>query len=550
MSLEVTSFAELDPELVGQLRDTLAQIIKEQYPQVEVRTGVIGQLVLYLAGVCAAVNRTENTRVLGSNSLLDISANPALADDELVDQVLSNFRTFRKQGKLATGDITMAVTGNVTVVIPAGDTYSASGVDFVVSQPFTIKPAGDTALSATERVLTPLGSDAYAFTVPATATATGVAGNIRRGTALTPAVPTSRFLYAVAAADFTGGTDVETNADLIARLERGIAAPVMQGRTNILAAILADPAFEDTLHYSIIGHGMAEMTRDQHGIVPISTGGRVDIYARTAPTAEDVSITKTATLIERAPDGDIWQVSLTKDDMAGVYEIASVFAEDDAAGAAGMIPTEDHRGFDVDAEDETVPDIADAVEAAYSRFQTAVIRFADTTTQAQALAVGATATYRVVARRLPLIAELQEFCSDLGRTDLAGDVLVKAAVPCFLTVRCDVEYAPDTTPPELATLQNSVAEAVNAVGFTGKLHASVIVEAIAQHLTAKQAVRNLFLRGRIRRADGETVYLKGTDILEVPNAPSVLLSPRTVIFLADPADMGISLVQQSFGEVY
>ena len=270
----ITSIDDLDPDLVSQNQDSFSELVQERHPEVETIRGVFHDLISYFAGgVSGALNQTEIDLVQQSMSLAAIEANPLLADPALVDAVLSNYMISRKTGAAATGSVTIVVSADETVVISAGLILTSSGVQYQVDQAYTALPSSSTAAGAAERILQPLGDGTFSFTVDATALSVGEGGNLSRGTLLTPASPPDNYVTSYAATDFTGGTDTELNADLIDRLQLGIAAKVMQGRTNIEALIKEQVAFEDTLDYSTIGYGNAEMMRDQHGIFPVSSGG-------------------------------------------------------------------------------------------------------------------------------------------------------------------------------------------------------------------------------------------------------------------------------------
>ena len=265
--LSVTSITDLDAELVRQSQEELTAILQERYPELELRRGVIHDVIAFLSGgVAGAVTQTEISRVLQSRSLLAIQANPTLADPELVDHVLSNVNISRKVGTRADGEITIVVSGGETVVIPANARYIASGLVFRTNAASIARPVGTTITSATDRVLTARGDGSYSFTVPATAETVGAEYNIRANTVMTPDPVPSRFVTAFANGDFTGGLATESNTELIARMNESVPAAVSGGRANLTALIKRQPVFADTLHYAFAGAGDAEMSRDRRSI--------------------------------------------------------------------------------------------------------------------------------------------------------------------------------------------------------------------------------------------------------------------------------------------
>lgn len=550
MPLAVTSVSQLSASLVAALQAEVTQFVQENYPEAELTRGVIFDIILHLSGgVCGAITRTEVQRLVDSMSLLAIQQDPTLADDSIVDAVLSNYKITRLPGAAATGQIVITVTDPVSFVVPAGALYDANGVVFSVNSSFVAKPPGSTLLATNETLLTPAGGNLYSFTVPATATTTGAAGNIRRGTKMTPESLPDRFVTAFAATDFVGGADIELNEALLKRMAVGIAAPVMQGRTNIISLIKSQPAFATAVGFSIVGFGNPEMLRDQHGLFPVSGGGRIDIYARVAGLPTTLQLAKTATLVDVQGSAGVWQLSLARTDAPGFYDVTQIVSTADAAGAAGFAIDMDLRGFDLTGETSPLPGVVSTFEAAYSAYQTAVIRFIDTRTPLAGLTVGSsTADYVVAVRAMPQIADIQTFCRAPDHRSLSGDVLVKAAVPCDLAIAFDIEIGTGTATPDTAAIANAIAAAVNALDFPGRLNASFISGIAYGFLADRQVVGNMSLLGSIRRPDGTTTVLHDTVALHVTDLPSAGVTGRTVAFLCDPNDVAIRVLVQGFTE--
>lgn len=548
MGLKLQSLDELDPALVAQTKAELLQLIQDRHPTVELSAGVMSDLVAYFAGgVSGAINQTEINRVLESNSLLAITENPALADDDIVDRVMSNHEVTRRPGGAATGEITVIVTDNTTVVLTADTRFSANGTNFILTDAFTARPPGSTLNTDNERLLQPLGNNEFSFTVPATAEVEGVAGNLKRGTSLEPSPLFARFVVAYAATDFDGGADIELNSEMLNRLQEGVAAKVFNGRVNIKALFREQPTFANALHYSIIGYGNPEMERDQHWIFPVSGGGRLDIYARTQALPRTITLTKTAKLMDIVAAGSVWQFSITKDDAPGFYEVVQILRpSDNPADISGFAVVGDIRGFDLSGAG-VLPDLLTVEEAAYTRYQTAVIRFVDSETPTTGLTVGSsTAEYSVAVSTMPLIAELQDFALDGDIRNLMGDVTIKAAVPCFLTVSAEIQQGAGETAPDLNEIKHAIAARVNNMDFPGQLHASIVADVIHNYLSTRQAVGRISMQGRVRRPDGVAVVLRDNHILAMPDSPGVMTTGRTVAMFLDPADIGLAVTTTGF----
>src|SRR6185503_13085452 len=119
-------------------------------------------------------------------------------------------------------------------------------------------------------------------------------------------------------------------------------------------------------------------------------------------------------------------------------------------------------------------------EGDYGRYVTAVLRFTDTLTPTAGLLPGATAGYTLQAVGQPLVASIQDnLASAADARSRAADVLVKAPVPCFVTLAFTL-YTPSTVAaPDPAPIRNAVARLVNTLGFAGVLYASSVQAAVA-----------------------------------------------------------------------
>jgi hypothetical protein len=288
------------------------------------------------------------------------------------------------------------------------------------------------------------------------------------------------------------------------------------------------------------------MVRDKHGIFPVATGGKTDVYARTGPLPVSTLIQLPATLVSVGQTTSVWQLSIDRDIAPGFYEIEQILPlTADPGSDSGYTILSDVRGYDLSGTEWT-PDIINAEEAAYSRYQTAIIRFTDTDTPVSGLTVGATQNYNVVFSVADLIAPLQIFAAGSGVRNTAGDTLVRAAVPCYLSVSCTIEQGAEVTAPDSNAIKNAIAAAVNNLNFPGQLYASLVSDAIAPFLSSRQAVSNVQMQARIRRPDGQNLYLRDAAVLRMPNQPNRAVTGRTIAIYLDPDNISINVVVKGF----
>lgn len=547
MAIEIASLRELDAAKVAQMIAKLSQYMQERHPEVELTRGVFHDLVLYFNGMLNTAIQENIDRVRQSQSLYAITQNPALAEDAIVDQVLSNYNLPRDIGTPATGVLTLLFNLPLTTRITTAALFTANEVQFVPTQIFTALPPGSTRVDDGDRVMIDVGDGTYAINITAQALTVGPAGNIRRGTPITSNFVVNNTLDAFATADFVGGRAPMTNDAYIKKLPEALAAKTIGGRASYAATVKAQPAFQNIKHLSVLGCGDAEQQRDQHSLFPVSGGGKIDIYAQTSSYAQEQDHLLQATFISTSANGTLWQVTLGKNLAAGFYEIRRVSKPDDRTSSGYKVVT-DVRGVDT-SDSLFVPDMRYQHETAYTRYQTAVIQFEDTDSPVAGLAPNVTkAYYSVRTAALPVIAELHDFLTTRDNRPRGTDILVKAAVPCFTKISFQIrtETNDSFTETEITAIKQSVVDAVSTVGFSGQLHASIIDSAVHKYLSGRQAVSKIDMFGRIRRPDSSTTYIRDPAVLTIPDDPARLVTGRTTAFLVGVDDVSVSVVAAGF----
>lgn len=547
MSLEIASLRELSVTQVASMTSTLAQLMQERHPEVELTRGAFHDLVLYFNAMLNAAVRENIERILQSKSLLQITQNPALADADLVDQVLSNFNVARNAGAAATGQATFVFLLPLQSTIFNDEQFAFEGVNFKPEKTITVLPPTDAngqkniPIDDSQRVMIEVGDGTYAVTIPFAATTLGAVGNIKRGSSFAAEALTGNVSEVFATGDFTGGRDPVSNIEYLDLLTTGLAAKTIGGRKSYEAFIRAIPTYANLLHCSVLGCGDVEQQRDQHGLFPISGGGKIDLYLQTAPTAQKLDHLIEATYVGIGTNGTIWQTAIPREAAPGFYYVSRVSAPTDRTTNGYEVLT-DTRGVDL-TNSAYVPDIAYVHEGIYTRYQTAVIQFEDSDKLSSGLTLNESkATYRVTTVGMPLVADIHDTITSRDNRPRAADILVKAAVPCFTRISFVIKTETNETIAEttIDEMKKAIVAAVNKIGFSGQLNSSAIATAVHQFLKGRQAISEIDMFGRIRRPDGTNAYLRDNTTLVVPDDPTRLVTGRTVIFLTSPDDISIS----------
>ena len=549
MGLTVTSIDELDQATFDANLQLVKSMLQAAYPTADFKRGAVHDLVLVLSSAMAAVNQDNIDRIRRSNSLREITADPTLADADTVARLMSNYRITPSSGTSATGTVAIVLTSLVTVTIPLGQTFTdGAGRTYKTLSAFTGRTSSVNVVATTDRLISAVGNGTFVFTVSVTDTAVGTAGNLPRLAALTATPTISGLSSRYVATDFTGGTDAETNAQLLARQQSSWTSRSLANRTGVDGLIRAQTGFANILASSVTGFGDAEQRRN-HSILPVTLPGRIDVWVRTQALWQSVKLTKTATLISTAGGQGKWQFTITRDDAPGFYEIEKILlpANDNNTALAGYTINQETRGYDISVgtTDSTIflPDITAATEAAYSRYETSTVQFTDTDTSISGLTVNvSTKAYSVFVRVLPCVTALQDALSNSNNRSLAGDALVRAPVPCFVTAAVTITQSSGTAALVTGPLKQAAADAINNIGFTGKAAVAVATAAIQALLPAGNTITTSTLAGRVHRADNTDINLSATSTtLDVGTDAANLVTANTVGFFCRASDVTITV---------
>jgi len=532
----------LAPDLVTNLADSTVRQIVEFDPQIDSSRGAVYDVLSRIHALLTAQTTTLYNEVLANRSLTLIKNDPAAADPDMVTDIVANFGIDRLPAVAAEGEIKIIRDNDTPLVVPVGSIFFSGPLQFTTTTVFSARNDPGDIATPTDRLITKIDNDSYEFTITIVCSQTGSVGMLRAGAIVTPNVVPTGFTSSYAASDFRNGIDSETNEDLIDKLEAGVARPSFASRPAMRALLRGDTTLSDFVCDSIIGAGDAEMRRDRRFLIPVGVGGRVDWYVRTDEVALKTQITKTAVLSEKLTTSDgtpksVWRILITKDDMPGFYEVASILPVGSTLGGSFAVQSLS-RGVNIGVDD---PDVSNPVDGRYSRYQTATIDFIDTATDVTALAIGATASYNVVLSAISRIAAIQDGYASNKLVDHPGaDCLVRAPFPCWVSV--DLSLTRQDTDPlfDNGAIQDAVARVINRTNFIGKLYVSDIINAVYSVIGTNGKVARASARGRLVDNQDNTLLFDSATLIDIPYLPLQGISYRTVQFFSSIDDISIT----------
>ena len=165
---------DLSAETVQQSEEFLIQFLQDQYPSMDLTEGrVLRNLLIRPAAIFHALNQTNIDQLRQSMSLQAIEANPAIATEETVDAVLSNYRVTRDSGAKARGQIVIVIRDLVATTINAGTVFLADGLTFTNPVAFVGVTTQAVILDDTHRLITKRTDGYYSFVIDVEAAGVG-----------------------------------------------------------------------------------------------------------------------------------------------------------------------------------------------------------------------------------------------------------------------------------------------------------------------------------------------------------------------------------------
>lgn len=539
MALEIANFTDLDENDVTETRELLATMLAAYNSRLDFRAGPLHDILLHIRAVLQTGERVNWDRLRRSMSLAQVTLDPTLADETLVDQLVSNYRITRRAGVQSTGILALVLAAPNEITVATGSVFVANGLNYVTTRLFIAKSDPGAIITAADRLLVQRSDGNYAFTVEVVAELPGPDYRVRQGTSFVPAIIPTGFVKAYATGDFTDGAAAETNADLVDRALLGLTEATLASRTGMRAYL--DENYPEVLVSSILGMDNAEMTRDQQSIFPVSLGARCDWYLRTALVPLRVVVTKSCTLIAKTATTSTWQFVVDKDDLPGWYDVPRIVPEDADASAASFAATVASFSLDFTGFEDWHP-LLEGYAGAGSRYQKILYRFTDTTTPPTSLTVGDRKNYDVTLRGLPLLATIQDALVAEGVRGWGGDTAVLAPVPCFVTATVTLETpAAGGTLADPAALKSAMAAHVNGLGFGRKLTVFQVSQLLADQLPAGWKILRILLLGSLQKPDGTIVKLASDKLLEIPESAAARVTAKTVCFFMEPEDITLNV---------
>ena len=539
MAIEFPSLTGLSQEKVEQARALLVQSLREKSPSLEFRRGVIHDIIIHLESVIHAAQETYADKLRKSGSIKEISADPSIADNTLVDAVLSNFLITRKVSNKSTGSIIIKITDPILLVVAQGSSFTYLGKSYSVTSSFATKINALDVSFPTDRLLNYTGDGYYSFTVDVQSDDVGEVFSLPQGSPLSPNFTVPGFISAHALNDFFSGKAEETNKELLLRLKDGITSDGFSNKSAIASLIKKN--YPTVMDVAAIGFGDPEQIR-YHGIMPISEGGKLDLYIKSEGIPANINIDVSAVLIGFRVEGEIWQASIPASKAYNFYDIVRVVKKAEEANfgvANGYGVLSISRSYDVTSSgDKFVPEIEKPAEGSFSKYQTATVTFLDTDNEGVS-PLGTRANYSLTLRYQRNVKEIQDFLNSPTVRPMSFDVLVKGAIPLDLKLAIIINNRDSSYVVDTSVISYAVSSYVNNLKMNQPLYKSDVIAVIHSLLESDQSVVSVDMRGKLTYPNGTVKYINAPDVLTIPNDTQNMVTSRTTAIFLNKSDVTV-----------
>jgi hypothetical protein len=525
---------QISDDVITQARAKVKAILQERVPKMDLRKGgpmndlLLNGVALGLALVEQRISEFATTQSLMNAQQANVDW--TTIDPTVIDAILSNWFITRKEGGYSRGLVQVIVSYNKLYYVPKNFQFvTLGGVSYITETSFTVQYP----TTATPEESIPLrdydaANGLYFFTIPVVALNVGL-NDISSGTSLTtPALFDSKYVSSTAYSNFSGGAAPETTEALIARSKDAITL-----RNNLskkaISANLKDQ-FATITDIGVIGYGDREQLRDLTSGLNVHLGGKVDIFPRTG-TYPSVSI------IDRTFDNS-GKIVLSpfgpNADPSPIYQVKGVFLTSEADKYLNYTDvTLDTDEFTVTREPmDDFFTIANLPDVSLAPLATAFSPLEQITIQATDVATYANKSVTIVLSGLFGVLDVYNYVvSDTNRV-IAADQLVRAPIPCFVTV--PLQYAMDNTGTviDTAALIQAIQDYVNSIPMGTELYVSKIVD-LAHNAGVSKVKLPLTVTGSILAPDGSTISLSSTDSLVIPDKFTLGMSAKNTAFFID-----------------
>lgn len=527
-------------ETIKSTASRLEAFISQNYSDIETAPGsVIHELLIKLAAAIQNEQYNRITELDQGNSIKAILDSTVESYSPIMDEIASNYNVTRGTGSKSLGKVKVVVSdisGYIFQQYSIAFTQPSLGLNYVLTGASRVSINPSIVLNETQLHEE---NGMYYFILDVEAADVGAEYQLSSGTPLDVNADgfIANFVRAEAYGNFSSGTPIETDRQLVAKIKHSLGNSRLESPAGIANKFRESfPGFQGL---SVCGANDSEMLRAKKNMLGISTFGKADVYVRSSLGMEFSRILKSAKKIGASS----WELHMLNSDIPGFYNIRSILPKVNGVILGGTLVIssikygsaiyDNLRNNDLAEINYSNLDVTKHSDSRFTKYQTAVVQFEyDGLPE---VSVGSTAYFEVTASAQPYLRDMQDMLlSDEYRLACA-DYLVKAAVPCMVSLKIKLvkKRAIDTFDSlNLQSLKQDLFNYVNMLPFGAELYASNIVD-ICHNYDIKRVDLPISMSGLILCPDNTSIALENSDILSIPIDIAKGVTPKTTTYFID-----------------
>ena len=515
-------------ELLNDTKLRIEAFIAENAPDVDVAPGtVLNELLIKLNAVLQNPIVNDMLELDQGNTISEVLTSTTDTYNTLVDGIASNYNTSRNKGTKSTGKIKVTVASATSYFIRTGFVFyqPVLNLNYVVTNDYTVK----TNTTNTNDIPLVKENGVYYFIIPVEAEDVGAEYQVPNNSKFslgTSSVLTG-FVDGSAYGDFTTGLPADTDKVLVSKYQQSISNKSLLTKNSILFRL--QELFPNVSVISLVGAADEEMTRNKHNAFGISSLGMTDVYVRSSIGPASIQITKTAT-----QTNGVWSVDFDYNDVPGFYRVVSVLPT--GQNLSGSITNTATFSFSTSGL-YPANSVTTDQEGRFTKYQTCNITFVYTSPATEA-------DFDIVLSYQPDITEIQDLCLSNDERIACADYLVKAVVPCYVTVHLKLHRRDTSIDLDTASIKKDIYNYINTIPFGEKLYISELID-ICHNYNVKYVEMPIVIAGSVYSPEGTILQITGTKYLEIPDRVDLGVTANTTLFFTDYFNSASSNVNQS-----
>ena len=535
VSLDDSTFT---PEQILAMQENFRQYLEDRYQNLDFSpVAGLNDSVVRPGSQVMLIARAFIEEYNKSRTLYDALNNNG--NEKVVDALLSNFLVSRRAGNKAKGTIRISVENyDVNQSITKSNTFTTpDGLRFFPISDYTITNT-PTIVSEVEIFQSNIGNSGY-FMVDVVAEDVGEIYNIKKDSQLEYSGSIDGLISAISLNQFSGGESNESNQSVYNRIISSLSA------RNMTSPLAIDQSIKDNFPSTITtsSHGVSSdyMKRNAHNFFGVKSGCFCDVYVKNSYAPKVKEIHAIASKIESGTYAGKFIVSILKDDFPGHYDVLSVrpITTNKVIGSYEIVK----KTRRLTTFSKTQNEIHTIAEAAFSRYSGTDVIF----TESPSSGLDEIAVMCEVSG-LEDIDKIQTFANSGGSQTALIDTLIKACVPCFISIEpITIRVTSDSTVTEASVVAEIASYILSVDPLQDKLRADIIVSKIS----AMNGVIGVDLPIRINASimvpseESENISVSTISTLVIPSFPSKFVGPETIGFFVNDGSINVTVIRVS-----